>query len=89
MISFVTSIKIGKGYEDYVHRLRMYLENLLRCPYTYEVIVVEDQCSLNQVYISDIFTREEQQHYHLKIILYTATYPNPFGYPMIEAFAKN
>ena len=89
MISFVTSIKIGKGYEDYVHRLRMYLENLLRFPYTYEVIVVEDQCSLNQVYIADVFTKEEQLHYHLKIIVYTATYPNPFGYPMIEAFAKN
>ena len=88
MISFVTAIKIGPGYETYTNHLRMYLENITHCLYTYEIIIVEEQSS-NTLYLHDVFTHDELKRYHAQIIPYIDEYPNPYGYPMIEAFAKN
>ena len=89
MISFVTAIKIGPMYEDYMDRLRMYFENISICPCIYEIIVVEEQTPETSIYLKDVFTPEELKRYSVNHIPYKPDYPNPYGYPIIEAFAKN
>jgi hypothetical protein len=81
MISFVTCVKICTGYEDYVHRLEVYVENIasfMKLPY--EIIIVEEKAETFSVDIKGPFVR---------VVQYVPNYPNPHGYSMIEAYAKN
>jgi cellulose synthase/poly-beta-1,6-N-acetylglucosamine synthase-like glycosyltransferase len=78
------------NYEDYVQRLKMYIENIAaHCLTDYEIIVVEDQTNTNIAFVRDFFTKEWLDEKKARIIEYFASYPNPHGYNMIEAFAKN
>jgi hypothetical protein len=78
------------GYEDYTFRLKMYIESIAnRCHSPYEIIVVEEQTDANVAFLRDFFTQEWLAARNARIIEYTAYYPNPHGYNMIEAYAKN
>jgi len=94
MISFVTSIKLVRGYEDYASRLRLYIECiaqgfLLEAFTDFEIIVVEDCCRKNVALVRDFLTDEWLTQRHARIIDYHADYKNPHNYNMIEAYAKN
>ena len=62
MISFVTSIKICKYYENYDDRLVDYIENItLGCnlvDISYEIIVCEDVCDKNTKLIDTILNND-------------------------------
>ena len=91
MTSFVTAIKLMPLYEDYARRLEMYIEcvaeGMRGTPY--EIIVVEDQSEKNVALVRDAFTPQWLQERNARLIEYAAEYPNPHGYNMIEAYAKN
>ena len=93
MISFVTTIKICSGYNDYASRLETYINNIYDgCTLrgiSYEIIVVEDQNEKNTRFIRDIFTESYLSIHHVRLIEFEAKYPNPHGYNMIEAYGKN
>ena len=93
MISFVTAIKICKYYEDYGERLKDYIENISwGCglfDLSYEIIVCEDVCNKNIKNINDILTNDFIYENHVNLISIKQDYPNPIGYNMIEAYAKN
>ena len=93
MISFVTSIKICKYYEDYGNRLKDYIENISwGCglfDISYEIIVCEDVCDKNIKRINEILSPEFLSENETQIIYINQDYPNPIGYNMIEAYAKN
>jgi hypothetical protein len=82
MISFVTCIKLGKGYEDFIHRLSIYMESISTfCKMEHEIIVVEEES--NGFHVKNVLGEK------VRVVEYTPTYANPHGYPMIEAYAKN
>jgi hypothetical protein len=91
MTSFVTAIKLMPNYEDYARRLEMYIEcvseGMRGSPY--EIIVVEDQSDKNVAWIRDAFTSTWLEERNARLVEYAADYPNPHGYNMIEAYAKN
>ena len=93
MISFVTSIKICRYYENYADRLRDYIENIkLGCDVfdvSYEIIVCEDVCEKNTKLIDTLFDNEFLEKNNTSIVKVLQTYSNPIGYNMIEAYAKN
>lgn len=93
MISFVTSIKICRYYENYADRLRDYIENIkLGCDVfdvSYEIIVCEDVCEKNTKLIDTLFDNEFLEKNNTSIVKVLQTYNNPIGYNMIEAYAKN
>ena len=91
MISFVTCIKITPTYSDIDERLQVYIdciyEGCTALGISYEIIVVEDLCSKNMNSL-DLDTEWCRQR-SVRHIPYEAKYANPFGFPLIEAFAKN
>ena len=96
MISFVTSIKLCKYYEDYGERLIDYIENIkLGCEIadiSYEIIICEDVCDKNTIFVKDIINKKSDNYlinHNAKILEVKQTYENPIGYNMIEAYAKN
>ena len=93
MISFVTAIKICRYYEDYGDRLKDYIENISwGCglfDISYEIIVCEDICEKNVKLLGDIFSLNFLKENNTKLISIKQDYPNPIGYNMIEAYAKN
>lgn len=91
MTSFVTAIKLVRGYEDYAVRLRLYIECISAgfSDHPYEIIVVEDRCRKNTALVRDVLSDEWLLERNARLIEYHADYPNPHGYNMIEAFAKN
>ena len=90
MISFVTAVKLMPGYEDYQKRLEMYVESIAaHSRVEYEIIVVEDQSGANLRLLRDCFPLEWWAAKGARLIEYEAVYPNPHGYNMIEAYAKN
>ena len=93
MISFVTSIKICKYYENYSDRLSEYIENVALGCHTvgisYEIIVCEDVCDKNIKFIDNVLDKEFLEKNNTTIVKVLQTYDNPIGYNMIEAYAKN
>jgi len=96
MISFVTSIKLCKYYEDYGDRLIDYIENInLGCEIadiSYEIIICEDVCDKNTIFVKDFINKKGDNYlinHNAKILEVKQTYENPIGYNMIEAYAKN
>lgn len=90
MISFVTCIKLMPGYEHYTDKLKLYVESILAaCPFSFEILIVEEICSRNVAFVSDSLSPEWFAANNARLIPYHATYANPHGYNMIEAYAKN
>ena len=93
MISFVTTIKLCGGYNDYATRLDAYVKNIYDgCTarsIPYEIIVVEDQNEKNTRMVRDLFTEAYFGIHHVRLIEFESSYPNPHGYNMIEAYGKN
>lgn len=88
MTSFVTCIKLCPGYEDYVHRLKVYVENISAlCPKPFEIIIVEEKT--DRFAVKETLTLKWLMENGARVVEYTPTYDNPHGYNMIEAFAKN
>lgn len=87
MLSFVTCIKLCAGYETYVDRLRLYVECIVAgCAYEYEIVVVLEvgaDAEREEAFLRAPFLA------HVVLLKYVPTYPNPHGYNMIEAYAKN
>jgi len=87
MLSFVTCIKLCDGYETYVDRLRLYVECIVAgCAYEHEIVVVLEvgaNAAREEEFLRAPFLA------HIVLLKYVPTYPNPHGYNMIEAFAKN
>jgi len=82
MITFVTVIKII--HHDFSLALNLYVDSIVtQITCDYEIIIVEDICDKN--------TARYQVPVHpcVRYIPYHATYPNPYNYPLIEAYAKN
>lgn len=91
MISFVTCIKLGKGYEDYGSRcLRLYVESIYEASLhekqqqEYEILIVEEETTTKLT-----LTEEWLSIRRARIIKYAGNYENPHGYSMIEAYSKN
>jgi len=76
------------GYEDFVQRLQLYIESIV-CSFPYEIIVVEDRCARNIALVTDTLDEAYFANHNARLLPYAACYPNPHGYNMIEAFAKN
>lgn len=93
MISFVTSIKLCKYYENYHDRLVDYILNItLGCELIdmpYEIIVCEDVCDKNTKLIDSVLDNDFLERNNTTILKVPQTYDNPIGYNMIEAYAKN
>ena len=93
MISFVTSIKICRFYENYIDRLKDYIENISSgcnsLDISYEIIVCEDICEKNTCLINSVLKDKFLSENNVTIIKYKQVYENPIGYNMIEAYAKN
>lgn len=87
MISFVTCIKLMGAYVNFDVYLCRYLDSLLACRVPYEVVVVEEHDSRTLRRIQ--FTPEYLASRRVRLIRYEADYPNPHGFNMIEAYAKN
>ena len=88
-ISFITTIKICKGYEFLVDRINVYILNIQKyCEIyniTYEILICE------QINEKNIFLIEDKliNHKNVKIIKLNQTYYNPFDYNLIESYGKN
>ena len=93
MISFVTCIKILPSYSDIADRLQVYVDCVHQgCSalgIIYEIIVVEDICSKNMKLLRSVVDEDWCKERNVRHIPYEATYANPHGFPLIEAFAKN
>lgn len=93
MVSFVTTIKLCDGYNDYAERLETYIKNVSdgcsKRNISYEIIVVEDQNEKNTRFIRDLFTEEYASLHRVRLLEFESKYPNPHGYNMIEAYGKN
>jgi len=90
MISFVTCIKLMPNGTDFADRLRLYVESIaICCTVPYEIIIVEDRCPRNARFLSDILSDDWLSDHGARVVAYEAKYPNPHGYNIIEAYAKN
>lgn len=89
MITFVTCIKLMGSYANFDDHLRIYLDSLCQCPVPYEVVVVEDQDERNLKFLKNCLSNEYLKARNARVVEYTANYPNPHGYNMIEAYSKN
>ena len=58
-ISFITSLKICKGYSDFGHRIRLYIENITyycnKNNISYEILIGLDIDEKNELYYYLIF----------------------------------
>jgi len=90
MISFVTAVKLVLGYEDFVFRLKVYIECIAEeCTVPYEIIIVEERDHKNVALVCDFLTDPWLAEKKARVVGYNAYYPNPHTYNMIEAYAKN
>ena len=93
MISFVTCIKLMPCYEDFVERLKVYIDCICDgcsiAEVAYEIIVVEDCCHRNVSRVATYLSETWLEERGARILPYEATYPNPHGFNIIEAYAKN
>jgi len=92
-ISFITSVKICAGYEDYGHRVRLYIENTSRqCDrhsIEYEILISEDVCERNTKPLSEYLTPEFLEGKNVTLFKLQQTYDNPYGHNMLESPNKN
>jgi hypothetical protein len=82
-ISFITTVKLCKGYEWIEDALQTYV-NVIEalCTVPYEILIGED---LNHKNVRRVHITGN----HVRIIDVPATYPNPFDFNMIESYGKN
>lgn len=76
-ISFITTVKIAKNYEDYGHRIRLYIENIAQeCTkrkIDYEILISEDVCKKNIRRISQILSDDFLKEKKVKTSCITTT----------------
>jgi hypothetical protein len=96
-ITFLTTIKICKGYEFLIDRIRLYILNIQyyckKYSIPYEILICDN---INQKNICKIREKIEDptlgkyiDHQHVKIFDMEQTYPNPHSFNMIESYGKN
>ena len=93
-ISFITSVKICKGYHDFGHRIRLYIENISfhckKCNIDFEVLIGEDVDDKNEIFLSEILSDDFLKKHNAQIIqTQQSSYKNPLKYNMLEAPNKN
>ena len=92
-ISFITTVKIAKNYEDYGHRIRLYIENIsqecIKRKIDYEILISEDVCKKNVQRLSQILSDDFLKEKKVKILVLQQTYFNPFNKNMLESPNKN
>jgi hypothetical protein len=81
------------SYEDFADRLKVYIDCICdgcsSAEVAYEIIVVEDQCNKNVCRAADRISERWLAERGARILSYQATYANPHGFNIIEAYAKN
>lgn len=88
-ISFITTIKICKGYEFLVDRINVYILNIQKyCEkydIAYEILICE------QINEKNIFLIQDKliNMINVKLITLDQKYYNPFNYNLIESYGKN
>ena len=91
LISFITTIKICKGYEWLMNSILLYIRNIdyfcSQKHIEYEILICE------QIDDKNIFNIQSQFDFssfpNVKIIPLLQTYHNPFNFNLIEAYGKN
>jgi len=90
-ISFITTIKICKGYEWLINSILLYIKNIeyfcSRKNITYEILICEQIDDRNIFKIQDKY--DFSSHSNVKIIPLHQTYNNPFNFNLIESYGKN
>ena len=85
-ISFITTIKICKGYESFVSKIHTYIQNIQHfCNVnniSYEILICQDIDDKNIELINISYE-------NTKVINLQQKYPNPFNFNMIESYGKN
>ena len=87
-------MKICKGYSDFGHRIRLYIENITyycnKNNISYEILIGEDIDEKNELLLSNILSNIFLQTNNTRIIqTHQSTYSNPLNYNMLEAPNKN
>jgi hypothetical protein len=82
-VSFITTVKLCKGYEWIEEALQTYV-NIIEafCTVPYEILIGEDLNHKNVRRVRITGT-------HVRILDVPAKYPNPFDFNMIESYGKN
>ena len=92
-VSFVTSVKICAGYDDFGYRTKLYVENVSqqcrRYGVTYEILISEDISEKNTKFLSDYLTPEFLKDKNTTLFQLQQTYHNPYGHNMLESPNKN
>lgn len=92
-ITFITTIKLCKSYIDFKYRINMNIQQITKhCKLkniSYEIIVCEDICNINEEFLSDFFSKDFLRNNNLKLIHVKKDYYNPYNYNMLEAPSKN
>jgi len=85
-ISFITSVKICKGYEELLQKVHTYIQNIEhfcnKLNISYEILICE-QVDYKNIQMIDI------SYVNTKVIKLRQKYPNPFDFNMIESYGKN
>jgi hypothetical protein len=82
-ISFITTVKLCKGYEWIENALQVYINVIdALCTVPYEILIGED---LNDKNIRRVNVTGK----NVRIIDVPGTYPNPLNFNMIESYSKN
>lgn len=88
-ITFITNVKICKGYDFLVDRINLYILNIQhmceKYGIEYEILICE-QIDKNNVYLIDdkIVSMD-----NVRIIKLNQKYPNPLKHNLIESYGKN
>ena len=90
-VSFMTTIKICKGYEWLIDAITLYVKNVhayaTKFGVTYEILICEQLDERNIVKIGDVI--DLAVFGNVTILPLQQTYYNPHGYNLIEAYGKN
>jgi hypothetical protein len=90
-VSFITTIKICKGYEWLVDSIVLYVRNVQayakKYGMTYEILICEQFDDRNVLRIGDVVNLS--MYGDVTVIPMKQAYPNPYGYNMIESYGKN
>lgn len=88
-ISFITTIKICKGYEFLIERINLYIVNVKhfchKYDIPYEILICDNINEKNICKIRDHIIDWSNVH----VFDMEQTYPNPMGFNMIESYGKN
>jgi hypothetical protein len=88
-ITFLTTIKICRGYEFLIERINLYILNIRyyceKYGIPYEILICDNINEKNCCKIRDKII----DHTNVRVFDMEQTYPNPHGFNMIESYGKN